>query len=266
MSNPKLEITEAGPLKIASVPCLSDNFGYLVLDQASGAVGSVDAPEAGPLKAALSSLGWTLSHLILTHHHADHIDGVEALRGAGKVTVVGSSVDAARLPALDLPVEPGDSWHFGGQEVQTIDTPGHTVGHIVHYLPDAGVLFSGDTMFAMGCGRLFEGTAAQMWGSLARLAQLPDETLVFFGHEYTMANGKFALSVDEDNADLKDRMDSLAQTIEAGGRSTPTSIGLEKRTNPFLRSVAADLAEAVGLPGADPAIVFAELRRRKDAS
>jgi len=179
--------------------------------------------------------------------------------------VVGSSADAERLPALDLAVAPGKTWKFGQQDVQVIDTPGHTVGHVVHYLPGAGVLFSGDTLFAMGCGRLFEGTAAQMWGALERLAALPEETVVCFGHEYTAANGKFALTVDGANEALKRRVAKIQETLAGGGRTTPTTIGLEKLTNPFLRAATPEVANEVGLPGADAAIVFAEVRRRKDA-
>lgn len=261
-----LEITNAGGMKIVSVPCLKDNFAYLIRDTESGAVGCVDVPEAEPVEAALSELGWTLTHIILTHHHNDHIAGVEQLRNRGGVTVVGSSVDAGRLPPLDLEVAPGDSWKFGGAEVQVIDTPGHTVGHIVHYLPESGVLFSGDTLFAMGCGRLFEGTALQMWGGLSTLAKLSDETLVFFGHEYTATNAKFALTIDPDNAALKQRVVEVTETLGKGGRTTPTTIGLEKATNPFLRATAAEVARHVGLPDAEAAIVFAEIRRRKDAA
>ena len=264
--SPPLETTDAGTMKIVSVPCLKDNFAYLIRDTVSGAVGCVDVPEAAPVEAALEALGWTLSHIILTHHHNDHIAGVEQLRARGDVTVIGSSADAGRLPPLDLAVAPGESWQFGGAEVRVIDTPGHTVGHVVHYLPEPGVLFSGDTLFAMGCGRLFEGTALQMWGALSELAALPDDTIVFFGHEYTAANAAFALTVDPQNSALEARVAEVKATLAGGGRTTPTTIGVEKATNPFLRATSADVARHVGLPGAEHAIVFAEIRRRKDAA
>ncbi len=260
-----LETTEAGALKIVSVPCLNDNFAYLVQDTASGNVALIDAPEAGPVEAALSVLGWTLTHILITHHHGDHVDGVAALRGEG-VAVIGSSADSHRLPELTQAVTPGESFRWGDIEVRVIDTPGHTVGHIVYHMPEPGVLFSGDTLFAMGCGRLFEGTAQQMWGGLEALAGLPEETVVFFGHEYTAANADFALTVDPENPALRARVAAVIETLETGGRTTPTTIALEKATNPFLRAVSPEVARQVGLPDADPATVFAEVRRRKDAA
>lgn len=261
-----LEATEAGSLKIVSVPCRSDNFAYLVHDAASGNVALIDAPEAEAVEAALHAMGWTLTHIFLTHHHDDHIDGVAALRARGDVEVIGSSGDAARLPALTRAVTPGDSFSWGDVAVRTIDTPGHTVGHVVYHMPQPGVLFSGDTLFAMGCGRLFEGTAQQMWGALETLAALPDGTMVFFGHEYTAANADFALTVDPANEALHRRVHDVIDVLESGGRTTPTTIGLEKATNPFLRAVSPEVARHVGLPGADPQTVFAEVRRRKDAA
>ena len=261
-----LEATEAGSLKIVSVPCLNDNFAYLVQDTVSGNVALIDAPEAEPVQAALHAMGWTLTHIFITHHHDDHIDGVEALRALGNVEVIGSSADASRLPVLTQSVAPGDSFRWGEIEVRVIDTPGHTVGHIVYHMPEPGVLFSGDTLFAMGCGRLFEGTASQMWGGLSALADLPDETVVFFGHEYTATNADFALTVDPDNEALHRRVHDVIDVLESGGRTTPTTIGLEKATNPFLRASSPDVARHIGLPRADPEIVFAEVRRRKDAA
>jgi hydroxyacylglutathione hydrolase len=261
-----LETTEAGALKIVSVPCLKDNFAYLVRDESNGNVALIDAPESEAIEAALQALGWTLTHIFLTHHHGDHIDGVERLRSLGNVSVIGSAADATRLPILTQAVSPGESFLWGGIEVDVFDTPGHTVGHIVYHMPEPGVLFSGDTLFAMGCGRLFEGTAQQMWGSLSTLAALPDETVVFFGHEYTATNADFALSIDPDNAALHERVEEVIATLSAGGRTTPTTIALEKATNPFLRAASDDIARMVGLPDADPEIVFAEVRRRKDNS
>jgi len=260
-----LEATEVGALTIVSVPCLSDNFAYLMRDATSGNVALIDAPEAEPVQAALKALGWTLTHILLTHHHDDHINGVAALRGDG-IEVIGSAVDAHRLPDLTQIVTPGESFGWSDMEVQVIDTPGHTVGHIVYYMPQAGVLFSGDTLFAMGCGRLFEGTAQQMWGGLSALAALPEETLVFFGHEYTATNADFALTIDPTNPALHARVNEVIDTLEAGGRTTPTTIALELASNPFLRATSAEVAQQVGMPGADPAIVFAEVRRRKDSA
>ena len=259
-----IKMTQCGPLDIATFPCRSDNYGYLMRDKESGLVAAVDAPEAAQIEAALDHLGWTLTHILLTHHHGDHIEGVEKLRAQGKVEVVGAKADVARLPALDTVVVPGQAWQFGGHKVEILDTPGHTVGHIVYHLPGPKVLFSGDTLFAMGCGRLFEGTALQMWGSLAAIKALPDDTTVFFGHEYTAANGDFALDIEAQNPELLARIAEVTKTLAAGGYTAPSQLGDEKRTNPFIRADTAAVARSVDLVGADAAIVFAEVRRRKD--
>ncbi len=259
-----IKMTTCGPLEIATFPCRTDNYGYLMRDTDSGLVAAVDAPEAAQIEAALSQLGWTLTHILLTHHHGDHIEGVEQLCAGGGVTVVGAKADAVRLPKLHKQVVAGQPWRFGDHEVRIFDTPGHTVGHIVYYLPGPKVLFSGDTLFAMGCGRLFEGTALQMWGSLATLKELPDETTVFFGHEYTAANGDFSLDIEPDNPDLLARIADTAKTLAEGGYTAPSTLGEEKRTNPFIRADTAAVARSVSLVGADAAIVFAEVRRRKD--
>ncbi|MCL4171295.1 UNVERIFIED_CONTAM: hypothetical protein GTU68_012870 [Idotea baltica] len=236
----------------------------MLRDTDSGNVATIDAPEAAQIEAALDELGWSLTHILLTHHHADHTEGVEQLRNRGKIEVVGAKADATRLPKLDVQVAPGQPWRFGDHEVQIIDTPGHTVGHIVYFFSGAKVLFSGDTLFAMGCGRLFEGTALQMWGALAELKKLPEETTVFFGHEYTAANADFSLDIEPDNPELLTRIADVTKTLGEGGYTTPTTIGLERKTNPFVRADTAAVARSVGLVGADAAIVFAEVRRRKD--
>ena len=259
-----IKMTACGPLEIATFPCRSDNYGYLVRDKNSGYVAAVDAPEAAQVEAALEHLSWKLTHILLTHHHGDHVEGVEKLRARGNVEVVGAKADAARLPKLDTVVVPGTHWKFGDHEVQILDTPGHTVGHIVYHLPGPKVLFSGDTLFAMGCGRLFEGTALQMWGSLAAIKALPDDTTVFFGHEYTAANGDFSLDIEPDNPELLARIAEVTRTLAEGGYTSPSTLGEEKKTNPFIRADTAAVARSVDLVGADAAIVFAEVRRRKD--
>lgn len=259
-----IKITACGPLDVATFPCRSDNYGYLVRDKESGSVAAIDAPEAKQIEAALDHLGWTLTHILLTHHHGDHVEGVEALRERGDVTVVGAKADAVRLPKLDVEVVAGRDWQFGPHRVEIIDTPGHTVGHIVYHLPGPKVLFSGDTLFAMGCGRLFEGTALQMWKALATLKRLPEETQVFFGHEYTAANGDFALDIEPENPELQARIAEVTKTLGEGGYTSPTTLDIEKRTNPFLRADTAAVARSVDLVGAEAAIVFAEVRRRKD--
>ncbi len=259
-----IKMTTCGPLEVATFPCRSDNYGYLMRDSLSGAVAAVDAPEAAQIIAALDHLGWKLTHVMLTHHHGDHVEGVDALRALGGVEVVGAAADAARLPKLDTTVAAGKTWRFGEHEVQIFDTPGHTVGHIVYYLPVPKVLFSGDTLFAMGCGRLFEGTAQQMWGSLATIKALPDDTTVFFGHEYTAANGDFSLTIEPENPELLTRIADVTNTLSDGGYTSPSTLAIEKLTNPFLRADTAAVARAVEMVGADAPIVFAEVRRRKD--
>ena len=259
-----IKMTPCGALDIATFPCRSDNYGYLMRDRESGLVAAVDAPEASQIGAALDHLGWNLTHIFLTHHHGDHVEGVETLRKRESALVVGAKADSARLPQLDVQLSTGEPWEFAGHKVDIYDTPGHTVGHIVYHLPEQNVLFSGDTLFAMGCGRLFEGTALQMWESLARIKAMPDETVVFFGHEYTAANGDFSLDIEPENPELLARIGSVTETLASGGYTSPSILGEEKKTNPFLRADTAAVARSVGLIGADPAIVFAEIRRRKD--
>ena len=259
-----VKMTACGSLDIVTFPCRSDNYGYLMRDKVSGAVAAIDAPEAAQIKAALDHLGWKLTHIMLTHHHPDHVEGVEELRVLGDVQVICAAADAARLPELDVAVVPKKPWRFGEHEVTIIETPGHTVGHIVYHLPQSKVLFSGDTLFAMGCGRLFEGTALQMWESLTALKALPDDTTVFFGHEYTAANGDFSLSIEPKNPELLARIADVTKTLSSGGYTSPSMLGLEKKTNPFLRADTAAVARSVEMVGADAPIVFAEVRRRKD--
>ena len=258
-----IKVTRMGEVEVAAFPCRSDNYGYLMRDEASGLVACIDVPEAAQAKATLDRLGWTLTHVLITHHHQDHVEGVDEMRGEG-VTVVGSKADARRLPKLDEQVTPGGGFRWGEREIRVIDTPGHTVGQVNYHLPDPGILFSADTLFAMGCGRVFEGTAMQMWESLAKLKALPETTMVFFGHEYTAANGAFALDIEPENPALLERIERTAEVLRSGGYTTPTNMGEEGRTNPFLRSDTAGVARAVGLVGADAPTVFAEVRRRKD--
>ncbi|MEO1292149.1 MAG: hydroxyacylglutathione hydrolase [Pseudomonadota bacterium] len=256
----------AAALTVEMVPILSDNYVYLLKDEETGTVGVVDPGAAAPIEEALGKLGWSLDWILLTHHHADHIDGVGRLVEAYGAKVVGAAADKARLPALDDVFEPGEDWTFGAQLVEVIDTPGHTVGHVALYFPRPKVLFSGDTLFALGCGRLFEGTAHQMWGALSALAKLPPETTVYCGHEYTLSNAKFALTVEAENPALKDRAAEIEALRAKGLPTIPTTIGKELATNPFLRASQPSVKAAVGMPGGDDAAVFAEVRRRKDAA
>jgi hydroxyacylglutathione hydrolase len=251
------------PLEIVTVPCLSDNYAYLLRDAATGTVGLVDAPEAGPIAAALNERSWRLDLILITHHHPDHIQAVDALRGDAKV--VGAAADRGRLPKLDIAVAPGDTVRLGESAAEVFDAPGHTIGHIAYYFPEAGALFSADSLMVMGCGRLFEGTAEQMWQTLSRLSALPDDTLVYSGHEYAASNARFALSVDADNVALKARASEIAAMREKGIATVPARMDLERATNPFLRSSDPAFKARLGLENSPDAQVFAEVRRRKDA-
>ena len=252
------------PLEIITIPCLSDNYAYLVHDAASGDTALVDVPESAPILAALAHTGWTLSHVLLTHHHDDHIQGLADVLARHPAKVVGAAADAHRLPPLDLAVSEGGQVAFGSEMAMVIDVSVHSVFLHRFYFPKSDVVFTGDSLMALGCGRVFEGTFAQMWESLSKLAALPDDTLVCSGHEYTAANGKFALTIEPDNADLIARMRDVAAARADNLPTVPSMLGLERATNPFLRAGVANVQENVGLSGADPADVFAEIRARKD--
>jgi hydroxyacylglutathione hydrolase len=253
------------PLEIVTVPCLRDNYVYLIRDAATGTVGLVDAPEPAPIEAALRGSGWSLDLILITHHHADHIDGVEALRTAYGAKVVGAAADARRLPPLDVALKPGDTVAVGESVAEVIDVPGHTVGHIAYYFAEAKALFSADSLMVMGCGRVFEGTPEQMWQSLSKLAVLPDDTMVYSGHEYAESNTRFALSVDGDNPALQERAKQIAAMRQMGGATVPARLDLERATNPFLRVSDRTFKAKLGLEELPDAQVFAEIRRRKDA-
>ncbi|MCL4156902.1 UNVERIFIED_CONTAM: hypothetical protein GTU68_066281, partial [Idotea baltica] len=244
--------------------CLADNYGFLLHDDATKATAVIDTPEVGPINAALASRGWELTHILNTHHHFDHAGGNEELKQQWGAQVVGAANDAKRIPGIDVRVADGDHFNFGGYSAQILEVPGHTTGHIAYYFADSGIAFVGDTLFALGCGRLFEGSPADMWTSLNKLMALPDETVVYCAHEYTQANANFALSVEPNNAQLVARAEEIAQLRSRGEPTVPTTIGLEKATNPFLRPTSADLQQTVGLVGSDAVTVFAETRRRKD--
>ncbi|MGV6803978.1 MAG: hydroxyacylglutathione hydrolase [Ruegeria sp.] len=252
------------PLEIVTVPCLSDNYAFLAHDPKSGETALVDAPEAGPILAELRARGWQLSHVLLTHHHWDHVDGLPAILEQYPAQVVGAAADAHRLPPLDKQVSEGDQFQIGGEPVQVMDVSGHTVGHVAYYLPQSHAVFTADSLMALGCGRLFEGDAAQMWTSLSKLAALPDDTLVCSGHEYTQSNGRFAMTVDPENENLKQRVAEIDKSRADGDPTVPSLLALEKATNPFLRAGDPTIQTHLGMEGADPVAVFAEIRGRKD--
>jgi hydroxyacylglutathione hydrolase len=251
-------------LQIVTIPCLSDNYAYLAHDPATGATAAVDVPEAAPIIAELKARGWTLSDVLLTHHHADHVQGLAELLAAAPARVVGAAADAHRLPALDLALNAGDSVRIGAEEGRVIDVSGHTVGHIAFHFPDSGAAFTADSLMALGCGRVFEGTMPQMHESLAKLAALPPETMIYSGHEYTQTNAKFAMTVDPDNPRLKSRIKEIDAARASGKPTVPSTLEEELATNPFLRASDPDIQAHLGLVGAEPSKVFAEIRARKD--
>jgi hydroxyacylglutathione hydrolase len=245
-------------------PCLSDNFGVLMHDPATGATATIDAPEAEPILAAAAAKGWTITHILVTHHHADHVQGIPMVKDATGARVIANAADAHRIPLVDETVLPGGLARFGSFAAAVIDTPGHTVGHVAYHFASEKLLFAGDTLFSLGCGRLFEGTPAQMWASLQELSLLPEETQVHCGHEYTASNARFALTVDPANADLQARAAEVDALRAAGKPTLPTTIGLELKTNPFLRAADPAIAAELGMTGATPLAVFTELRERKN--
>ena len=250
--------------EIVQLPARSDNFAVLVHDRASGATASIDAPDAAPIRTELEARGWALTHILVTHKHLDHVEGIGPLRQAYDLTVIGPQKSAAETGLYDQAVADGDHLEFAGTEVRVIETPGHTLDHVSYYLPGEKIVFVADTLFALGCGRVFEGTPEMMWESLKKLRALPDETVVYCGHEYTLANAEFAVSVEPDNAALAARAAEIRALRAKSKPTLPTTIAAEKKTNPFLRADDPVLAEALGMTGADAAAVFAEVRGRKD--
>lgn len=252
------------PLQVHQFPCLNDNYGFLIHEPEAGLTATIDTPEVGPINAALAEKGWQLTHILNTHHHFDHAGGNEALKKQWGCTVVGAEIDAERIPGIDVKVRDGESFPFGASVAEVLEVPGHTSGHIAYYFAEDGKAFVGDTLFALGCGRLFEGSPQQMWTSLQKLMALPDDTEVYCAHEYTQANAAFALTVEPQNEALQARAEEIAQLRAAGQPTVPTTIALEKATNPFLRPASETLQSTLGLQGATLVDVFAETRKRKD--
>ena len=249
-------------LELVTIPCLQDNYAYLLHDAASDATAVVDVPDASPILAELAKRNWHLTDILLTHHHWDHIDGVPALVAATGARVWGAAADAHRLPPLDVALAEGDTVQIGSDTGNVIDVAGHTVGHIAFHFPAAKLVFTADSLMAMGCGRLFEGTPAQMWTSLSKLAALPPDTLICSGHEYTAANARFAATLEPGNSALTSRIAAITSAHAAGHPTVPSLLSLELATNPFLRAPA--LKKALGMPDATDAEIFAEIRARKD--
>lgn len=251
-------------LQIVQFPCLADNYGFLLHTPASGETAAIDTPDAEEIARQLGARQWRLTHIFNTHHHADHAGGNSLLKKRFGCRIVGPRADAARIPGIDVAVGDGDSFDFGGSRVDVLDTPGHTRGHVVYHVPDAGAAFVGDTLFAMGCGRLFEGSPAEMWNSLQKIARWPDDTRLYCAHEYTLANAEFALTVEPANMALVARAREVAALRRKGRPTVPTTLQLEKATNPFLRPASPELQASIGLAGADELSVFARTRELKD--
>jgi hydroxyacylglutathione hydrolase len=253
-------------LEVEQFACLSDNYGVLIHDAEAGVTASIDAPDAAAVLAQLQAKGWTLTHLLVTHHHGDHTGGNLALKEATGCKIIGPAGEADRIPGIDQGVREGDVVQFGSFEIRVLDTPGHTMGHITYFIPEARVAFVGDTMFAMGAGRLFEGNAEMMWNSLQKLMELPPDTEIYCGHEYTAANARFALTVDPENQALQNRAKEVDQLRAQGLPTLPTRLDKELETNPFLRPNVTAIRARLGMPYAEDWQVFAEIRERKNKS
>jgi hydroxyacylglutathione hydrolase len=248
-------------ITVHQFPCLSDNYGFLVRDDATGLAACIDTPDAGAILRELDSLGWRLALILNTHWHPDHAGGNAEIVAATGAKVIGPA-EVTRIAPLDREVSGGDQVELGQTIFEVIETGGHTLGHVAFYDVADQTAFVGDTLFALGCGRLFEGTPQQMWASLQRLAALPDDTTVYCAHEYTAANARFALSVDDDDA-VQARARDVFAARERGEPTVPTTIGLEKATNPFLRApVLASRVNAAGKPDFE---AFAAVRAAKDS-
>jgi hydroxyacylglutathione hydrolase len=244
--------------------CLKDNFGVLLHDAGSGRTATIDAPEAAPVEAALQATGWTLTDILVTHHHRDHTDGIAELKHRHRCRVVAPDGEAGVIPDVDETVREGDSVRIGSLEGRVITTPGHTSAPATLHFPADKLVFAGDTLFSIGCGRVIEGSMGEMWDSMLKLRALPDDTMLYCGHEYTLANIRFAKTIEPNNQALSAREQAVTQLLAAGKPTVPSRMGDEKAANPFLRADVPAVAAAVGMAGAPAADVFAEIRTRKN--
>ncbi len=251
-------------IEIEQFACLSDNYGYLIHDPETGHTAAIDTPEVEPILAALKNRNWQLTHILNTHHHYDHAGGNLELKDKTGCTIYGPKGESAKIPGIDIAVDQDDSFIFGKDRVQVLNVGGHTLGHIAYYIPECHVAFVGDALFALGCGRMFEGTAEQMWGSLSKLAALPPQTEIFCAHEYTLSNAKFAVTIDPENQALQTRAREIEAARAAGQPTVPTTIALELVTNPFLRAHDQKIRAQLSMQDASDVDVFAEIRARKD--
>ncbi len=251
------------PLTLVTIPCLEDNYAFLIHNAETGETGLVDIPEAAPINAELAARGWSLDHILITHHHWDHVDGLADLNAAG-AKIYGAKPDAERLPPLTNALTPGDSIAICGTQMQVIDVPGHTIGHVAFYFPTENLIFTADSLMAMGCGRLFEGTPEVAFDTLQRLAALPGETIVASGHEYTATNIEFAKTVESNNLALRARDTATRAANTQNVPTVPSTLADELATNPFLRCHSPEIRANLGLETATDVAVFTELRRRRN--
>jgi hydroxyacylglutathione hydrolase len=251
--------------EIVTIPCLSDNYAFLLHDKTSGTTMLVDVPEDAPILAELEARGWGVDIVLLTHHHHDHVQGLGPIRDRFSPKVAGAAADADRLPPLDIELSEGDVLEIGTLRGEVIDVSGHTLNHIALHVPQAKAAFTADSLMALGCGRVFEGTMEQMYDSLLKLAALPHDTMIYSGHEYTAANARFALSVDGNNPALLARVEAITSARAAGIPTVPSELSLELDTNPFLRTDDTAIRIGLGLESANDAAVFAALRLKKNS-
>ncbi|MBX3597511.1 MAG: hydroxyacylglutathione hydrolase [Rhizobiaceae bacterium] len=251
-------------IQIEQFNCRSDNFGILLHHVESGLTALIDAPEEAAIMAAIERTGWAPSMILTTHHHTDHVEANPALKRRFGLEIIAPAKEADRIPGVDRTVKEGDVIDFSGEPIRVIETPGHTAGHVSYYLPGPGIVFTADTLFAMGCGRLFECPPTTMYDSLGKLAALPPQTIVYCGHEYTLANARFAATIDPTNEALAERLERVERMRENGQATLPTTIGDELATNPYLRCGDAAIRLNLGMQQASDAEVFAEIRKRKD--
>jgi hydroxyacylglutathione hydrolase len=250
-------------LEVHQFPCLSDNYGFLLHDPASGGTACIDTPDAQEYLRQADAKGWRITQIWNTHWHPDHAGGNEAIKAATGSTITAPEVDAPKIAAVDRTVRHGDTVTLGAWIAHVIDVGGHTNGHIAYHLPEAGIAFVGDSLFALGCGRMFEGTPPQFWASLSRLKALPAETMLYCAHEYTQSNARFALHADPDNAALRDYAAEVERKRARGEPTVPTVLSRELAANPFLRADAPDMQARWG--GSTPSETFAALRTAKDS-
>ena len=252
------------PAETHLFPCLNDNYGVLLHDPSTGTTAAIDAPEAAPVDAALAERGWRLTDILVTHHHADHTQGIEELKKKHLCRVVAPRKEASKIANIDVTVREGDVVQVGSLVGRVLETPGHTAGHITYWFKSDKLAFVGDTLFSVGCGRIIEGNAEMMWQSLLKIRNLPADTQIFCGHEYTAANVHFALTIEPKNMALRNRAEEVVRLIEQKKPTIPTTIQQEKSFNPFLRADLHSVAAGIGMEDSNAASVFATIRARKD--